>query len=57
MYLFISHAWKTLLNYVFEDLRRMKAPNTQEDTGKLTLEAWNELQKKPVQPLSQKDQP
>jgi hypothetical protein len=22
----ISHAWKTLLNYVFEDLRRTKAP-------------------------------
>jgi hypothetical protein len=30
---------------------------TQEDTGKLTLEAWNKLQKKLVQPLSQKDQP
>jgi hypothetical protein len=30
---------------------------TQEDTGKLTLEAWNKLQKKPIQPLSQKDRP
>jgi hypothetical protein len=23
----INHTWKTLLNYVFEDLRRTKAPN------------------------------
>jgi hypothetical protein len=27
-YLSISHAWKTLLNYVFEDLRKTKVPNT-----------------------------
>jgi hypothetical protein len=26
-YMSISHTWKTLLNYVFEDLRRTKAPN------------------------------
>jgi hypothetical protein len=26
-YLSIIHAWKTLLNYIFEDLRRTKAPN------------------------------
>jgi hypothetical protein len=30
---------------------------TQEDIGKLTLEDWNKLQKKPIQPLSQKDRP
>jgi hypothetical protein len=27
-YLFICHTWKTLLNHVFEDLRKTKAPNT-----------------------------
>jgi hypothetical protein len=26
-YLFICHTWKTLLNHVFEDLRKTKAPN------------------------------
>jgi hypothetical protein len=26
-YLFICHTWKILLNHVFEDLRRTKAPN------------------------------
>jgi hypothetical protein len=26
MYLFICHTWKILLNHVFEDLRRTKAP-------------------------------
>ena len=26
-YLFISHTWKTLLNHVFEDLRKTKAPD------------------------------
>jgi hypothetical protein len=27
-YLFICHTWKILLNHVFEDLRRTKAPNS-----------------------------
>jgi hypothetical protein len=27
-YLFTCYTWKTLLNHVFEDLRRMKAPNS-----------------------------
>jgi hypothetical protein len=27
-YLFICHIWKTLLNHVFEDLRKTEAPNT-----------------------------
>jgi hypothetical protein len=26
-YLFICHTWKILLNHIFEDLRRTKAPN------------------------------
>jgi hypothetical protein len=27
-YLFTCHTWKILLNHIFEDLRRTKAPNT-----------------------------
>jgi hypothetical protein len=27
-YLFICHTWKTLLNHIFEDFRKTKAPNT-----------------------------
>jgi hypothetical protein len=27
-YLFTYHTWKILLNHIFEDLRRTKAPNT-----------------------------
>jgi hypothetical protein len=44
-YLSISHTWKTLLNYVFEDLRRTKAPNRVqidvEVVGDLPLELAN----------------
>jgi hypothetical protein len=31
-YMFICHTWKTLLNHVFEDLRRTKAPNRRPPT-------------------------
>jgi hypothetical protein len=32
-YLFICHTWKTLLNHVFEDLRKTKAPNSADMWG------------------------
>jgi hypothetical protein len=44
----ISHTWKTLLNYVFEDLRRTKAPNTIEGTRLQAIEHINKYQAKTI---------
>jgi predicted nuclease of restriction endonuclease-like RecB superfamily len=50
-YLFICHTWKTLLNHVFEDLRKTKAPNNQvlqSDLQKKVMEKLMGLQYKIV---------
>ena len=51
----IDHKLELILTLCFHS--HLNPSLNQEDTGKLTLEAWNKLQKKPVQPLSQKDRP
>jgi hypothetical protein len=39
-YLFTYYAWETLLNHVFEDLRKTKAPNNREALGLGFFVGW-----------------